>query len=136
MHEPTTEPDVRTGDAAAAAAPPIDLGRMAAILGTDDRDTLFSMLDIFADEVPILLPPIEAALAARDPRVLHDAAHKAKSAANHAAAPRLAALLGGLEADAAAGDWAGFGPRIAAIADEFARADRFIKTRGGGETAP
>lgn len=119
----------------AADAPPIDLGRMAAILGTDDRDTLFTMLDIFVDEMPVLLPPIEAALAARDPRALHDAAHKAKSAANHAGAPHLAALLGDLEADAISGDWAGFDPRVVAIADEFARADRFIKTRGGGEAA-
>ena len=122
-----------SGAVAGLGAPrqPIDLDRLSEILGTGERDILFSMLGVFVDDIPNLVPPLQDALAARDALALRDAAHKASGTAKNAAAPHLADLLAGIEADSGSGDWDSLGVRVTAAVEEFARAERFCRREGG-----
>ena len=122
--------DQALGDPTPAGPVPIDLERLSEMLGTDDNDEMSDMLSLLTEEFSALLPPLEEALAARDVRALHDAAHKAKGAANSAAALPLADLLGGIESDAGSGDWGDLGIRIADARDEYGRVERFCRDRG------
>ncbi len=90
------------------------------------------MLVFFNDEFPSLLPPLSAAVGDEDARNLHDAAHKAKSAASSAGAVPLAALLAGIEADAGSGEWSDLGTRVAAVVEEYARLEAFCRNENDG----
>ncbi len=107
------------------APPPIDLERLSMLLGEDDENELFEMLDLFQKLFPELLSEIAKAIKDKEARNFHDAAHKAKGAANSAAAIRMAQLLGDLEKDANSEDWEDFAERLSIIQSEYARIVEF-----------
>lgn len=106
---------------------PVDLARLSEILGTDDNREMFAMLSLLTNEFASLLAPVEEAHAARDVRALHDAVHKARSAASSVAALDLAVLLNEIELDANSGDWEGLGTKITQVGDEYTRVQDFCR---------
>lgn len=84
----------------------IDLDRLVAQTGCDDRELLMELLDFFVANFPATLDKMVDAAARRDRDGLRDAAHQAKGAALNAAAVKLAAAAADLEEHAATGDWA------------------------------
>lgn len=84
------------------AGPPVDLRELSTLLGEDDPEELFAMLDLFVASFPDLMVPLTAAVTARRADDLHDAAHAAKSAALSAAAGPMAETLQQLETEARA----------------------------------
>jgi len=121
------EPDL----AGTASPPPIDLERLAALLGDGDETRMFGLLEIFRDLFPEMLADIGKAIDERDARRLHDAAHKAKSAANSAAAPAMIDLLAQLERDAILEDWQDFFNRWGVIQSEYTRIEDFCSGHEG-----
>ncbi len=107
--------------------PPIDLGRLSRILGEDDEEELFFMLDIFNREFPKLLGNLEAAVKDRNAGSVHDCAHAAKGAAANAAAVLLSELLKEIEADAHLENWDETITRTAAVKFEYDRLVRFCR---------
>ncbi len=120
--------------AAAETAQPIDLDGLSEVVGSHDEEVLLSMLDVFTDAFPELLPPMSDAVAAEDGARLRDAAHKAKSAALNAAARPLATLLSAIEQDAAAGDWPELAARVTEAQAAYVDIEAFVAERrdGGG----
>ena len=111
---------------------PVDLTRLSELLGTDDNEEIFEMLSLLTEELPNLLPPVEAAWTSRDMEGLHRAAHKAKSAATSVAAVPLAALLLDVETRATSEDWEYLGRQLKEIRNEQARVEEFCRTKSEG----
>ncbi len=112
---------------------PIDFARLAELLGTDDARRTSQHIGLFVEMFPDLLRGVEAAIVERDATALHHAAHKAKGAANSAAAPGLVQLLRGLEVDATQAKWDDFQERFGALKSEFAAVERLCATLGADE---
>jgi HPt (histidine-containing phosphotransfer) domain-containing protein len=83
------------------------------------------VLNEFCTSFRWLAEQVATAAAAGDRRATHDAAHAAKGAASLAAAMPLSALLAEIEAESLAGDWGGVGAKVARVAGEFARIERY-----------
>ena len=109
---------------------PVDLHRLAEILGEDDDDELFSMLEIFNNEFPKLLDKLETAIRDGDVRDVHDCAHTAKGAAANAAAHTLSAILKEIEVDAHLENRALTDQRMQAVAVEYERVIHFCRNKG------
>ena len=109
--------------------PPIDLNQLAKILGADDDEELFFVLDMFNGEFPKLFAKLETAIADREPQSTHDCAHAAKGAAANAGAHMLTELLQELEVDAHLENWTEGESRMEAVKSEYARVVRFCQDR-------
>ena len=118
--------DEEAREGSVADRPPSDLGRLSQIFGANDEAELLGMLDLFVREFPTLLGSLEDAVAKRDPRSVHNAAHAAKSAAAYAAAIPLSELLDEIEGEASGAEWKSIGLKVAAVETEFARFRNFI----------
>ncbi|MEQ8346196.1 MAG: PAS-domain containing protein [Sneathiellaceae bacterium] len=92
--------------APAGDAGPIDLARMAEILGSAEEEIVAAMLSMFAESFGHLRSRMAAAIEASDAPMLREAAHAAKGAAANACAPDLQAVLERLERAAADAHWA------------------------------
>jgi len=141
FEKPVTAADLSVAlDAGAAAASSdkrqsddlaaIDIDRLAEQLGSNDKSRISETLALFLEALPGLLSDVEDAVRARDARSLHDLAHKAKGAANTAAAAPLAQRLGDLENDAVSENWRDFEARLGKIQLEYTRIDAFCTKQG------
>ena len=116
-----------TGDTK-AGDPSVDLARLAQIFGEEDEAELFRFLGWFVDGFPELFGAVEDALEAKNPQMLEDAAHGAKSAAMNAAAPRLTALLRYIVQGSAGENWDALSEAVGQVREEFDRiGDSFCK---------
>lgn len=104
---------------------PIDLERLASLLGDDDEPKMFEYLGLFRGIFPDLINEIETAITNRDARALHHAAHKAKGAASSAAATVAMWILRDLEADAKHETWDDFQQRLSILESEYSRIEAF-----------
>ncbi len=128
IHQPGASPGKDGGGSASGPVkPPIDLDGLSEILGEQDEEELFSMLDLFTDTFPGMLTALKDAVAAGDAKSVHDRAHAAKSAATSAAAVPLSELLQTLENDAPKENWADIADQAEAIESEYARITAFCR---------
>jgi len=109
---------------------PVDLALLAEIIGEQERAELLETAGLLVEELPDLLAPLHAAVAAQDRQALADAAHAAKSAASSAAAMPLAQVLDGIESDAAGAEWASLGMQAEAVRREFERLAAYLRACG------
>lgn len=124
--------DVESTIATGPDQPPVDLDHLSRILGDDDEDELFSMLDIFNNEFPKLLANLELAIRERDAGAVHTCAHTAKGAAANAAAVSLSAMLKEIQVDAHLQDWDETEARTDAVKSEYGRVVGFCDERKQG----
>lgn len=108
---------------------PIDFAELEAIIGDDDPDELFEMLDLFRDLFPPQLAAVETALAARDRPAVRAAAHAAKSAALSAAATPLARIMAAMEKISADAGWNDLDQLARDGAAEFGRIEAMLEAR-------
>jgi len=106
---------------------PIDLARLADLMGEEDRAELFETLDFFVEEFPAEMASLETAISAQNRQAVRDAAHALKSAAASAAATPLFKLFAKMEAEAATADWNVIGDMAAAARGEFLRIVKFVQ---------
>lgn len=109
--------------------PPIDLASLSEIIGEDDEDELFFVLDIFNQEFPSLLGNLESSIQERDSNSVREHAHAAKGAALNASAVELSGILKDMEVDAHLENWNQMVERAGAVKSEYARIVRFCKER-------
>lgn len=106
---------------------PIRLDTLAEILGINDKNELFEMLDLFVETFPDLMMALDGAIETTDAGALHNAAHAAKSAAANAAASRMVDLLKRIEIDASAEDWKHLIALHQELGIEFSRVTKFVE---------
>ncbi len=111
----------------AAGRPPVDLEQLSRILGEDDEEELFFMLDIFIREFPKLLGNLENAVKERNAASVRERAHAAKGAAANAAAIMLTEMLKEIEAGARLENWDETITRTGAVKSEYDRLLRFCR---------
>lgn len=102
---------------------PIDFEQLSSLLGCNDKLEMIKYLKLFLDIFPGLIAEIKAAVANQDVRATHHAAHKAKGAANSAAAPNLVRILRELETNAMSEEWDSFHNLVTRIESEYARVE-------------
>ncbi len=112
---------------------PIDLGKLAAILGDDDDREIDISLNMFIDTFPALLETLEQAATSQDRLATRNAAHAAKSAANYAAAFPLVRLLVELEETAGDAEWQTMENSISHVRDAYANVVTFCEQRNSGD---
>ncbi|MBT3788945.1 MAG: response regulator [Alphaproteobacteria bacterium] len=110
----------------AGTGKPIDLGKLAGIIGTDEASSLDDVLRMLLDYLDPLSKSLRSAYDARDQAQLREAAHTAKGAAANAAAVTLHNQLKELETSSLAGDWAYLEIQIMSAEREFRRVESFI----------
>lgn len=108
----------------------IDLERLAELLGNDDESAMFDYLDMFLDAFPGLIAEIKKAINDGNATALHHAAHKAKGAANAAAASELVNVLRELESAASQQCWEDFHRQFSRLESEYKRVEEFCAERG------
>jgi len=124
-HPPATAIEQVAPQEIGGNSPPVDLEGLAALIGGDNPVRINETLDLFIEAFPPLISEIGDAIGARNARAVHDAAHKAKGAANNAAAGQLAVMLGQLQDDAIDENWRDFRSQLDRIESEYARIDAF-----------
>ncbi len=106
------------------ADPPIDIGKLAGLLGEPEGTgaaALSGLILGFVSEAETLLENLTTALAARDRQAVRRAAHAAKGAAAAFAADRLAGALGAIESGAGDLEWPVIEQHAGAAAHEYGR---------------
>jgi PAS domain S-box-containing protein len=105
---------------------PIDLRKLAGIIGTDEASALDDVLKLLLNYLDPLAKSLRVAYEGRDTQDLREAAHTAKGAAANAAATNLHNQLKELETSSLAGDWAYLEIQIMSVEREFRRVESFI----------
>jgi CheY-like chemotaxis protein len=118
--------DAGVTTAAEAPDPAIDMAALTERYGDDSADLFAELGQIFLETTPEEIAQLRAAAAAADADTLRAVAHSLKGAALSLAATRLAALAGGLEADAQDGRTAAAGVVVEDIERELSRIEAFI----------
>ncbi len=108
--------------------PPIDLGLLTGILGSDDLKVRNDMLRMFAQHFTGMLDELKTTIDTGDRGSMREAAHAAKSAAASAAAMDLRQLLENLERDSDNADRDQIDAIVEDIEAEFRRALTFCTT--------
>ncbi|MEE9276689.1 MAG: response regulator [bacterium] len=93
----------------------------------DEDDVVKEMAEIFLREAPRHLSAIRESMGRADAASMEVAAHTLKGSSTILGARRMAALSGGLEEMAAAGEVLGAGPRLAQLEAEFRRVRRELE---------
>jgi PAS domain S-box-containing protein len=106
----------------------VDLAALADLIGDDSRETLFEILAFFVESFPEVRDRLAAALAAKDRRAIHDAAHAAKGAARNSCAPALAECFAELEQSAATAPYKRLRQLFELGLSHFAEIERFTAT--------
>jgi two-component system, sensor histidine kinase and response regulator len=112
--------------ASAENGQPIDLGKLAEIIGTDEVKALDDVMGMLLGYLDPLSKSLRSAYEARNKTDLREAAHTAKGAAANAAAINLHNQLKELETSSLAGDWAYLEIQIMSVEREFRRVESFI----------
>jgi two-component system, sensor histidine kinase len=108
---------------------PVDIVWLSKIIGDDDPDELFEILELFVNLFPKMLDDIGTAVDANDRQALRDTAHAAKGAAVNAAAKPLSQALLQLEEGALTGQWNDLEERNRSATSEFGRICAFVENR-------
>lgn len=108
-------------------APAIDMALLSDIIGSDERQELKEMLELFVAEFPDLLTTLQAAVESRDREAVRDRAHAAKSAGSSAAAMGLSRHLQTIENSAGTAPWPVLEDQFEGVRAEFQRVDRFLR---------
>jgi len=109
------------------APPPVDLARLAAILGEAEPEEMREVFALFSESFPPLLARIDSCWRQGDQQALFDAAHSAKGAARNLGADQLSRLLAELEEAAARGRTADQEALIRAAHEAFRALETFIR---------
>ncbi|MBT6138738.1 MAG: PAS domain S-box protein, partial [Rhodospirillaceae bacterium] len=112
---------------------PIDLSVLASIIGSDDRDLLLQMADLFVSTFPGLQTRIEQAIDNQDRGELREAAHAAKGASRNAGATPLGDILYEIEEGAANLDLADLRDLADQAAKEFGRILKTLEAEQQGQ---
>ncbi len=107
---------------------PIDLDALAEIMGTDDHDTLWDLLEDFASVARVSLASLAQEIAAGDAEKIRAAAHGAKGEARSAAAVQLADIYEQIEKQS--GDLEEVNNLFAHASDEVGHVEAFITDSG------
>ncbi|MGE5147449.1 MAG: ATP-binding protein, partial [Candidatus Eiseniibacteriota bacterium] len=114
----TGEAGPATGEAG-PASPAVDRGRLAAIMGSDDRVLLDDLLASFLDSIAETPEALHRLIAERDAGALATMAHAVKGAAASAAAEPLSELMKQLQDAARAENWQKIGALEAEVDAAF-----------------
>lgn len=113
---------------AADAREPIDVNEFKEIIGTDDKEMIREMFDIFVDLIPGELDNLASAAVSEDTARLREAAHRFKSGAKNTAARRLSNLLENIESRADSGDWDMLNDAVATVREECQKVVQYMRT--------
>ncbi len=105
----------------------IDLDMLGQIIGSEAKEDIDEVLDLFIEYFPAMLQTLEETVKQDDRSAICDAAHAAKSAASSAAAMSLQILLQQLENESANADKERLKDLLKQVAQAFQHAKKIIK---------
>ena len=108
---------------------PVDLVLLGEILGEENEEELFEVLEMFSEKFPLVLTTLKTAVLGREREAVQNAAHAAKGAANLAAAVKLKTQLETLEEGALQSSWEDIDELAASIGVEFERVVAFSQNQ-------
>jgi signal transduction histidine kinase/DNA-binding response OmpR family regulator/HPt (histidine-containing phosphotransfer) domain-containing protein len=106
---------------------PVDIARFRKIFGADDPASVREMFDLFIELSPAELKTLASAVAAKDRKQVRAAAHRFKSVAANAAAPRLTDLLHEMESEAADCPWELIERAFEKASEEYQQVMKYMK---------
>ena len=111
------------------ASQSVDLKYLKEILGEEDEEGLFEMLEFFLEDYDGLMATLAETFQAEDRGLLRDTAHKAKGGAGNAAAVPLSEIMKDLQLNALEGPWETLHDLHEKAKDEYENVRSFILDR-------